>query len=218
MHVHTNAGVLLSRSEAIYFKHNDMQDLERILKQCAADDVRLKRKPESRRRFIVVEGLYRHSGHICPLPELMALKSKYFHRLIVEESFSIGVLGATGKGVTEYFNLPNDAIDIMCAALCNSLASVGGFCVGSQEVVDHQRLAGSGYCFSASAPPFVSVVAVKALDILQAEPQLLQQLLKNTKLVLAGVSKIDALQVRYIFFALGAVVLNLGCCFPSGNQ
>lgn len=160
-------GVNLSRSTVYFFKHNDMADLRLILASIAEDDVANRRDSTQQRRFIVVEGIYRNTGAICPLKELIELKEQYKYRLILDESLSFGVLGASGRGITEHFHLPPDAVEILTIAMDCSLASVGGVCVGTREIVDHQRLAGAGYCFSAAAPPFLSAVAIATLDELQ---------------------------------------------------
>jgi serine palmitoyltransferase len=68
------------------------------------------------------------------------IQAKYYYRLVIDEAFSFGVLGATGRGVTEHYHVPIDAIDIMTISLAHSLSSVGGACVGKSDVVDHQRL------------------------------------------------------------------------------
>jgi len=156
-------------------------DLERVLLAVRATDRKLKRRSDCQRRFIVVEGLYRNSGTVCPLPAVVALKQAHHFRLIVDESLSFGALGATsGLGVTEHFGMAVDDVDILMGTLGNTAGTVGGFCVGSTfEVVDHQRLSGAGYVFSASAPPFMSNVAVTAIDIMVAEPELRAALVAN---------------------------------------
>lgn len=160
-------GVNLSRSRVFFFKHNDMADLERILVKVAEEDKRLRRTPQ--RRFIVVEGLYRNFGDIAPLDEVVALKRKYKWRLFLDESHSIGVFGASGRGVAEHFGVPSSDVELLISSLSTTLASVGGFCVGTREVVEHQRLSGAGYCFSASSPPFVSTAASASVALLEAE-------------------------------------------------
>jgi len=80
----------------------------------------------------------------------------------VDESFSFGTLGTTGRGAIELYGKKiTEDVEIVIISLENSLASIGGMCVGDMEVVDHQRLSGAGYCFSASAPPFVAVAAME---------------------------------------------------------
>lgn len=138
------AGARLSRSKVLAFKHNDMADLQRALQGVRSHDARSD-DSTVQRRFIVVEGLYANHGDVCPLPEVLALAREYKWRVIVDDSLGVGVLGATGRGVTEHFKLPSSSVDVLVGSLSTALASVGGFCVGAREVVDHQRLSGSGY-------------------------------------------------------------------------
>ncbi|KAJ1658539.1 serine palmitoyltransferase component [Dispira simplex] len=159
--------IQISRSQIRYFKHNDMKDLERILKEIEQEDQATKRVVT--RRFIVVEGLYVNTGDIVPLPDLLALKKRYKYRLILDESYSFGVLGSQGRGVTEHFQIPADEVDLLIGSMCNSLASSGGFCAGRRELMEHQRLSGLGYVFSASLPAILAVYAVDSLDILASD-------------------------------------------------
>lgn len=154
--------------------------MRRVLTKIKATDKRLGRKSNAQRRFIVVEGLYKNSGTIVPLDELVALRNEYCYRLIVDESFSFGTLGQTGRGVIEMANkrYMYDA-EIVTISLENALGSIGGVTVGNEEVVDHQRLSGAGYCFSASSPPFTASAAIQALAQLENRPELLERLNKN---------------------------------------
>jgi len=124
-------GVTLSRANVKYFKHNDMQDLRRVMERVRATDISLGRKSNAQKRFIVVEGLYKNHGTICPLDELVKLKHEFCYRLILDESYSFGVLGSTGRGALEYFGLRYmcDA-EIVTISLEQTLASVGGVTVG----------------------------------------------------------------------------------------
>jgi len=188
----------LSRATVITFKHNDIFHLRTILEGIAADDKRLRRDTQQQRRFIVVEGLYRNTGDLCPLPALIDLKYEFFYRLIVDESLSFGAVGRTGRGVTEHFHVDIQDVDICNMAMDTSLASVGGLCVGARDVVDHQRLSGAGYCFSASSPPFLSAVGVAALDKLQQEPEHVLRLQQNAQLLGEGLAKIAGLSLGAI--------------------
>uniref|UniRef100_A0A8B9PDN8 Serine palmitoyltransferase 1 n=1 Tax=Apteryx owenii TaxID=8824 RepID=A0A8B9PDN8_APTOW len=98
-------GLQASRSNIKLFKHNDMVDLERLLKEQESEDQKNPRKARVTRRFIVVEGLYMNTGDVCPLPELIKLKYKYKVRIFLEESLSFGVLGEHGRGITEHFGI-----------------------------------------------------------------------------------------------------------------
>ena len=96
-------GLKLSRGTVQYFKHNDMEDLESLMQQVADDDIKSrKRNAEGmQRRFVVVEGLYRNTGDLCPLPEIVALKERFCYRLVLDESLSFGTMGGTGRGKSE---------------------------------------------------------------------------------------------------------------------
>jgi serine palmitoyltransferase len=158
-------------------------DLRRVLEKVQQTDKALGRKSRDQRRFIVVEGLYKNTGTICPLDELVALKHEFKYRLILDESFSFGTLGETGKGVMELFGKRHmyDA-EIVTISLENSLGSIGGVTVGNEEVVDHQRLSGAGYCFSASSPPFTASAAIQSLQNLEKNPELVKILRDNVRL------------------------------------
>ncbi|NXN57006.1 SPTC1 palmitoyltransferase, partial [Rynchops niger] len=169
-------GLQASRSNIKLFKHNDMADLERLLKEQETEDQKNPRKARVTRRFIVVEGLYMNTGDVCPLPELIKLKYKYKVRIFLEESLSFGVLGEHGRGITEHFGINIDDIDLISANMENSLASIGGFCCGRSFIIDHQRLSGQGYCFSASLPPLLAAAAIEALNIMEDNPDIFQTL------------------------------------------
>ncbi|XP_057403857.1 serine palmitoyltransferase 1-like [Balaenoptera acutorostrata] len=174
-------GLQASRSDIKLFNHNDMDDLQRLLKEQEIEDQKNPRKARVTRRFIVVEGLYMNTGTICPLPELVKLKYRYKARIFLEESLSFGVLGEHGRGVTEHFGIDIDDIDLISANMENSLASIGGFCCGRSFVIDHQRLSGQGYCFSASLPPLLAAAAVEALNIMEENPGIFAVLKEKCK-------------------------------------
>ena len=96
----------------------------------------------------------------------MELKHKYKYRVILDESNSFGLLGKTGRGLTEVFNIPAKEIDMIVGSMANSLSAAGGFCAGPKEVVDHQRLSGQAFVFSASIPAMLTVCASEAIKIL----------------------------------------------------
>jgi len=188
-------GIQASRSEVRYFRHNDMNDLEELLKEQKELDKKDTKKAAVTRKFMIVEGIYSNTGNICDLPRLIELKYKYKVRLFVEESFSFGVLGDHGRGVTEHFNVPISKVDMICANLENSVASVGGFSCGSQYVVSHQELSGQGYVFSASLPPLVSQASIEALNIMEAEPEMFAELRSKAAKFYQLISSINAVDV-----------------------
>ncbi|KAH9366121.1 hypothetical protein HPB48_000276 [Haemaphysalis longicornis] len=99
-------GLLASGSKIYYFRHNDVQDLERLLLEQQARDIADPKKAAITNRFLVVEGIYASRGDICPLPELVNLRRKFQLRLFIDETCSFAVLGHTGRGVREHFNVP----------------------------------------------------------------------------------------------------------------
>lgn len=162
-------GIVLSRSTVIYFKHNDMEDLERVLQEVREQD-RANPNRKLNRRFIIVEGVYRNVGDLCPLKTVVDLKFKYKYRLMVDDSFGIGVLGEKGRGTLEHFSINPADVEAIVATLDTCISSVGGFCTGDKQVVSHQRLSGAGYCFSASSPPYTATAASTALAIINQDP------------------------------------------------
>ncbi|KAJ1977608.1 serine palmitoyltransferase component [Dimargaris xerosporica] len=191
-------GIQITRSQVRYFKHNDMADLERILKEVQAEDLATKRTVT--RRFIVAEGLYINCGDLVPLPELVRLKEQYKYRLILDESYSFGVMGKHGRGITEHFGVPTEKVDLLIGSMCNALCSSGGFCAGRIELIEHQRLSGLGYVFSASLPAILAVYAIDGLDVLSSGrgPQILTRLRANAKVIANGLrplTQLDAIQL-----------------------
>lgn len=187
-------GIQASRSKVVYFKHNDMDDLEEKLQEQARLDKKNPKKASVTRKFMVVEGIYMNTGELVDLPRLVDLKYKYKVRLIVEESLSFGVLGDNGRGITEHYDIPMDKVDMVCASLEYSLGSIGGFCCGRSYVINHQVLSGQGYVFSASLPPVMSRASVEGLNILEEDPDIFSQLrAKASKFqnLLAGISSIE---------------------------
>ncbi|CAM0948869.1 unnamed protein product [Alopecurus aequalis] len=184
-------GLYLSRSTVVYFKHNDMASLASTLEKLTRGNKRI----EKIRRYIVVESIYQNSGHIAPLDEIIKLRDRYRFRVILEESHSFGVLGKSGRGLTEHYGVPIDKIDIITAGMGTALASDGGFCTGSARVVDHQRLSSAGYVFSASLPPYLASAAISAVNYLEENPSVLSTLRGNVALLHKGLSGTPGLQI-----------------------
>lgn len=182
-------GLHLSRSSVVYFKHNDMTSLESTLEKVTRGN----KRAEKIRRYIVIEAIYQNSGQIAPLDEIVRLKEKYRFRVILDESNSLGVLGKSGRGITEHYGVPIEKIDIITAGMGNALATDGGFCTGSVRVVDYQRLSSSGYVFSASLPPYLATAAIAAVDHLEENPALLKSLRNNIALLWKGLSDVPGL-------------------------
>ena len=159
--------LIVSRADIEWYDHNDVDHLEQILSQLKPV---LDRQKPIRRRFIITEGLFANSGDIANLPRIVELKNKYKYRLFLDESLSIGVLGGTGKGLPEHYGVSRDEISITIGSMANSFASSGGFCVGVNPMVHHQRISSNAYVFSASLPPYSAKVTSQAIrEILAPE-------------------------------------------------
>lgn len=183
-------GLDASRANIKYFKHNDVSGLHALLAKQAELDERNPKKASKTKRFLIVEGIYMNTGSICPLPELVALCRKYKLRIFIDESISFGTLGAHGKGVTEHYNIPRHEIDMIMGSLDWAIGSIGGFCVGTSFVIEHQRLSGLGYCFSASLPALLTSAAITSLDIMENHPEMFHTLKKNCIAIDAGLKEI----------------------------
>lgn len=165
-------GLIASKSTLIKFRHNDVENLASLMEEFTLNQLRKFGQVNKVRTFLIVEGIYAKTGQICPLVKLVELKKKYKVRLFIDESRSFGVLGHEGKGVTQHFNVDINDVDLILASLENAFCAYGGFCAGSSYVVDHQRLAGAGYCFSASLPPLQTRVALESLNMIRELPSI----------------------------------------------
>jgi serine palmitoyltransferase len=103
--------------------------------------------------------------------------------MFIDDTCSLGVLGNNGRGVTEHYNISVDEVDMVSATLENAMAAYGGFCCGTSFIVDHQRLSGLGYCFSASLPPLQAAVALTSLDTIEKNPNIIEKLRHNAQLM-----------------------------------
>lgn len=166
-------GRRLSQASQLRFKHNDMEDLERLLKKCKPDSVKL----------IVVDGVFSMEGDIAPIPELVELRDKYDATLMVDEAHGVGVFGKTGAGVCEYFGM-TDRVDLIMGTFSKSLASIGGFIATDHITANYLRHNARTFIFSASCSPAATACAMEALHILRAEPQILADLWDVTEYAL----------------------------------
>jgi len=155
----------LSYATMIRYKHSDMEDLEKALKEI----------PESKGILIVTDGVFSMGGEICKLPEIVELAKKYGARIMIDDAHGLGVLGENGRGTAEYFGL-EDEVDILMGTFSKSLASLGGYMAASAEVISYVKHTSRPFIFSASIPPANAASALCALNILKKEPQRVRQL------------------------------------------
>jgi 8-amino-7-oxononanoate synthase len=167
-------GCRLSFGRVVKFRHNDMNDLERIL-----------RSEPGRAKLVVVDGVFSMEGDIARLPEVVDLAQKYGARIFLDDAHGIGVLGKNGRGTEEHFGI-DDGVDLVMGTFSKSFAAVGGFVAGPRKVVSWIKHFGRSQIFSASLPPVLVAVVSECLDVLQEEPQLRQKLWDNTRKMREG--------------------------------
>ncbi|MCJ1249442.1 serine palmitoyltransferase component [Trapelia coarctata] len=170
-------GIQISRSTVRWYDHNDVEDMERVLARVVKEQAK---KPLTR-RFIVTEGLFEDVGDVVDLPKIIELKLRYKFRLVLDETWSFGVLGRTGRGLTEHQNVDAAEVDMIVGSLAGPLCAGGGFCVGSDEIVEHQRISAAAYTFSAALPAMLATTASETILMLQTTPDILVQSRENIK-------------------------------------
>ncbi len=158
-------GRRLSFATQLHYKHNDMEDLERVLQKLPKEAIKL----------IVVDGVFSMEGDLAKLPEIVELKHKYNCSLMVDEAHGLGVFGKQGRGVCDHFGL-TDEVDLIMGTFSKSLASIGGFIAGDADTINFLRHSCRTYIFSASDTPAATAAALEALHILQEEPSRLEHL------------------------------------------
>ncbi|CAN8104925.1 unnamed protein product [Discula destructiva] len=171
-------GIELARCSVKWYTPGDVESLEEAMRQVAQEQVKQKKLT---RRFLVAEGLSETMGASIDLPKMIELKEKYKFRMILDESWSFGVLGRTGRGVTEAQNVDPSQVDMIIGSLAGPLCAGGGFCAGSKDVVSHQRISSSAYCFSAALPAMLAVTASETISLLQNNPDILANTRENTR-------------------------------------
>ena len=165
-------GVVGCNAESMEFRHNDMEHLREILKESRGN---------YRNCLIVVESLYSMDGDIADLPELLKLKEEFGCWLLVDEAHSIGVLGKTGRGLSEHFGIDPKRIDIIVGTLSKTFASCGGFICAQEPVLELMRYSLPGFVYSVGLPPVIAAAARAALELLTAEPQRVAALRTNAR-------------------------------------
>ena len=166
-------GCRLSHGKTYKFAHNDMKDLERVL------GVVRNLNPKGG-VLVIVDGVFSMEGDITNLPRLVEISKRFGARIMVDDAHSIGVLGATGAGTAEHFGLIND-VDLTTGTFSKSFASLGGFVVGDDDVIDFVKHHARSLIFSASIPPANAASVLAVLDIIEAEPERRERLWKNAR-------------------------------------
>ena len=180
IHDSVRQGIKLAGSVRLSFPHNDWETLDKLLHS---------RRHEFQRVLIVVEGMYSMDGDFPNLPEFIAVKKRHSAFLMVDEAHSLGVMGETGRGIAEHFNInPND-IDIWMGTLSKTLAGCGGYIAGTTALVDHLKIAAPGFLYSVGISPPLAAASFSALEILLQEPERVAALRANGQQFLSEAKK-----------------------------
>ena len=166
-------GRRLSFATQLKYKHNDMEALEKELKKCNPESVKL----------IIVDGVFSMEGDLAPLPEIVKLKEKYNASIMVDEAHGFGVLGPGGRGTCHHFGV-SDEVDLLMGTFSKSFASIGGFIASDRDTINYLRHNSRSYIFSASLPPSATAAALESLHIMQEEPERIEHLWKLTRYAL----------------------------------
>jgi 8-amino-7-oxononanoate synthase len=155
------------------YRHNDMSELAK----------KLANTPEDRGKLIVVDGVFSMEGDLALLPEIVALARLHGARLMVDDAHGLGVFGEHGRGTPEHFGVEGD-VDLVMGTFSKSLAAVGGFVAGDRDVIEFIRHRARAEIFSAAPPPSSVAAALKALEIVEREPERRKRLWENTHYML----------------------------------
>ena len=169
-------GCFLSGASLVAFPHNDNEALEEILRD---------RRHRYQRVLIVVEGVYSTDGDIADLPKVIELKQKYKTFLMVDEAHSMGTIGKTGRGISEYCAINPQDVDLWMGTLSKSFASCGGYIAGSSTLIEYLKYTAPGFVFSVGMSPSNTAAAIASIQVLKDEPQRATTLQARAKLFLA---------------------------------
>lgn len=173
-------GIKLSGATRRAFNHNDPDSLEGILGEIRGN---------FERTLIVIEGLYSMDGDIPDLPRFVDIKQRFKAFLMVDEAHSLGVLGSTGRGIREHYDLAGSAVDIWMGTLSKAFAGCGGFIAGEKALVEHLKYAAPGFVYSVGIAPPIAAASLEAIRIMLAEPQRVAGLLDRASYFLTQARK-----------------------------
>lgn len=166
-------------ADFVRYKHNDMNDLERVIKRLSPESAKL----------VVTDGVFSTTGEIVNLPDLITISKKYNARILVDDAHSVGVIGKGGRGTASHFGLENQ-VDMTMGTFSKTFASLGGFVVGDERVINFLKHQSPALIFSASPTPASVAAALAALDILEKEPERIDRLLRNANKMRTGFKKL----------------------------
>jgi glycine C-acetyltransferase len=173
-------GCRLSRAEIKIFPHKDIEACEKILKELEA---------HKGRKLLITDGVFSMEGDIAPLPQLVGLAEKYGCLMMIDDAHASGVLGRNGRGTVDHYNL-HGRVDIQVGTLSKAIGALGGYVCSTRPTIEFLYHRARPFLFSTSHPPSVAATCIAAFEILEEQPQLIEQLWANTKFFKAGLTKL----------------------------
>src|SRR6201997_1699904 len=164
-------GARLSKAKILVFRHKDMAHAEEQLASV---------KNEPGKKLLITDGVFSMDGDIGPLPALCDLAEKYGAIMMVDDAHSSGVLGRQGRGTIDHFSM-HGRVDIQVGTLSKAIGALGGYVCGTRDLIDYLYHRARPFLFSTSHPPSVAASCIAAFDVLETEPQWMEQLWANTR-------------------------------------
>lgn len=189
------------------YKHNDMEDLELVLKSI----------PEKVGKLVVTDGVFSVSGEIVNLPDLIKVAKKYGARVLVDDAHSIGVIGEGGRGTSSYFGLTEET-DLVIGTFSKTFASLGGFVAGPERVINFLKHNSPALIFSASPTPASCASALAALEILEKHPELVDKLISNSDYMRKGFGELGFNVLDSRTAIVGVVVGEVEAAFVTWRK
>jgi 8-amino-7-oxononanoate synthase len=168
-------GAILSGAKRLSFPHNDWRALDEMLRSL---------RPSYERVLIAIEGLYSMDGDFPDLPRFAEIRERYKTYMLVDEAHSLGVMGATGKGIAEHFGLPRSCADFWMGTLSKTFSGCGGFIAGNRLIVDYLRHTAPGFLYSVGMSPALAAASLKCVEMLEREPERCRALRRAGRLFL----------------------------------
>jgi len=177
-HASLVCGARISGARMVFFRHNDVENLEAVLLQA----------PPEQPRMVVVDGVYSMQGDLAPLPEICDLCEKYGARLVVDDAHGTGVCGPTGRGTAEHFGV-EDRVDLHLGTFSKAFGTMGGFAAGPRDVIAYLRYTAPTILFTKAMPACFAAATLKALEIVETEQERRERLWQNTRRLQSALRK-----------------------------
>ncbi|HRZ86805.1 MAG TPA: 8-amino-7-oxononanoate synthase [bacterium] len=169
----------LSKAKLLVYPHCDAGKLDAVLKKCK----------NYRRKLVITDTVFSMDGDVAPLPKIVDVAKKHDAILMTDEAHATGILGENGRGAGEYYRV-DDGVDVKMGTLSKAIGSLGGFVVGTNELIEFLRNKARSFIYTTALPPAVCAASIAALDIIEDEPQLRDAYWENVAYVRDGLKQI----------------------------